>query len=75
MGKLKNFDIVVIGRSCLDYIAIVDRFARENQKVPLSFRLTEGGGQGAGNRPGVQRLAWCNVRHVSWRQYRVEAWA
>ena len=46
MGKLKNFDVVVIGRSCLDYIAIVDQFPRENQKVPFSFRLTEGGGQG-----------------------------
>lgn len=46
MGKLKKVDVVVIGRSCLDYIAIVDRFPLENQKVPLSFRLTEGGGQG-----------------------------
>ena len=46
MAKLKNIDVVVIGRSCLDYIAIVDQFPRENQKVPFSFRLTEGGGQG-----------------------------
>ena len=35
MGKLKNIDVVVIGRSCMDYIAIVDQFPRENQKVPL----------------------------------------
>ena len=46
MGKLKTIDVVVIGRSCLDYIAIVDRFPLEDQKVPLEFRLTEGGGQG-----------------------------
>jgi sugar/nucleoside kinase (ribokinase family) len=46
MGNLRTIDIVVIGRSCLDYIAIVDRFPLENQKVPLEFRLTEGGGQG-----------------------------
>ena len=46
MSKLKNIDVLVIGRSCLDYIAVVDQFPRENQKVPLAFRLTEGGGQG-----------------------------
>jgi sulfofructose kinase len=46
MGKLKTIDVVVIGRSCLDYIAIVGQFPLENQKVPLEFRLTEGGGQG-----------------------------
>ena len=40
------FDVLVIGRSCLDYIAVVQQFPAENQKGPLEFRLTEGGGQG-----------------------------
>ena len=40
-------DVLVIGRSCLDYIAIVDNFPEENQKVPLAFKLVEGGGQGS----------------------------
>jgi len=42
----ENIDVLVIGRSCLDYIAVVNRFPEENQKAPLEFRLTEGGGQG-----------------------------
>ncbi len=46
MSKLKNIDVLVIGRSCLDYIAVVDQFPRENQKVPLAYNFTEGGGQG-----------------------------
>ena len=40
-------DVVVIGRSCLDNIAIVDEFPEENQKVPLAFKLMEAGGQGS----------------------------
>jgi len=43
---MNDFDVLVIGRSCLDIIAVVNRFPLENQKVPLEFRLTEGGGQG-----------------------------
>jgi len=43
---MKCFDVLVIGRSCLDYIAGVNRFPTENQKAPLEFRLSEGGGQG-----------------------------
>jgi sulfofructose kinase len=43
---MKRFDVLVIGRSCLDYIAGVNRFPAENQKAPLEFRLSEGGGQG-----------------------------
>jgi sugar/nucleoside kinase (ribokinase family) len=46
MGHLKDIDVLVIGRSCLDYIAVVNKFPQENQKVSLAFRLTEGGGQG-----------------------------
>jgi len=43
---MNNFDVLVIGRSCLDIIAVVNQFPLENQKLPLEFRLTEGGGQG-----------------------------
>jgi sulfofructose kinase len=43
---MNNIDVLVIGRSCLDYIAVVNQFPDENQKLPLEFRLTEGGGQG-----------------------------
>ncbi|UCD81835.1 MAG: hypothetical protein JSW26_10540 [Desulfobacterales bacterium] len=43
---MKKIDVLVIGRSCVDYIAVVNRFPEENQKAPLEFRLMEGGGQG-----------------------------
>ena len=49
-------DVLVIGRSCLDYIAVVDRFPKENQKLPLKFRLTEGGGQGGTSSCCIARL-------------------
>ena len=45
--KMENIDVLVIGRSCLDYIAVVNQFPKENQKAPLEFRLSEGGGQGS----------------------------
>lgn len=43
---MEDTDVLVIGRSCLDNIAVVDAFPAENQKVPLAFRIMEGGGQG-----------------------------
>ena len=43
---MNNIDVLVIGRSCLDYIAVLNQFPHENKKLPLEFRLTEGGGQG-----------------------------
>lgn len=43
---MNQFDVLVIGRSCLDIIAVLNRFPKENQKAPLEFRLKEGGGQG-----------------------------
>jgi sulfofructose kinase len=43
---MKKIDVLVIGRSCLDYIAVVNRFPEENQKTTFEFRLMEGGGQG-----------------------------
>ena len=39
-------DVLVIGRNCIDYISIVDLFPREDEKVALSARFVEGGGQG-----------------------------
>jgi sulfofructose kinase len=41
-----NIDVLVIGRSCLDYMAVVDRFPEENRKTTFDLRLMEGGGQG-----------------------------
>ena len=42
----ETIDVLVIGRSCLDNIAVINQFPAEDQKVPLEFCLTEGGGQG-----------------------------
>ena len=41
-----HIDVLVIGRNCLDYVAVVETFPDEDEKVPLDFRLVEGGGQG-----------------------------
>jgi sulfofructose kinase len=43
---MKDLDVLVIGRNCIDYISVVDRFPQEDEKVPLNARLVEGGGQG-----------------------------
>ena len=53
---MNNFDVLVIGRSCLDVIAVVNTFPKENQKLPLEFRLTEGGGQGGTASCCISRL-------------------
>jgi sugar/nucleoside kinase (ribokinase family) len=63
MGKLKTIDVAVIGRSCLDYIAIVNQFPLENQKMPLEFRLIEGGGQGGTASCCISKLGG-NVAYV-----------
>jgi sugar/nucleoside kinase (ribokinase family) len=52
----ENIDVLVIGRSCLDTIAVINQFPADNQKVPLEFRLTEGGGQGATASCCISRL-------------------
>ncbi len=54
--NMENIDVLVIGRSCLDYIAVINQFPQENQKVPLEFRLTEGGGQGGTAACCISRL-------------------
>jgi len=53
---MKNIDVLVIGRSCLDYIAVVNQFPQENQKLPLEFRLSEAGGQGGTASCCISRL-------------------
>ena len=54
--KKENIDVLVIGRSCLDVISVVNRFPEENRKAPLEFRLTEGGGQGGTASCCISRL-------------------
>ena len=54
--NMENIDVLVIGRSCLDYITLINQFPEENQKVPLEFRLTEGGGQGGTASCCISRL-------------------
>lgn len=41
-----HLDVLVIGRNCLDTVAAIERYPEEDKKVPLAFRLKEGGGQG-----------------------------
>lgn len=53
---MNDLDVLVIGRNCIDYIAIVDRFPQEDEKVSLSARLVEGGGQGGTSACCVSRL-------------------
>lgn len=60
---MDNFDVLVIGRSCLDYIAVVERYPGENQKAPLEFRLAEGGGQGGTASCCISKLGG-NVAYV-----------
>ena len=54
--QMHSFDVLVIGRSCLDMIAVLDRFPEENRKAPISFRLQEGGGQGGTAACCISRL-------------------
>jgi sulfofructose kinase len=43
----KDFEVVVIGRACVDHLCVVEEYPKEDAKVPMSRRLVEGGGQGA----------------------------
>ena len=57
MKKSSNhIDVLVIGRNCLDYICVVETFPVEDEKVPLEFRLVEGGGQGGTSACCIARL-------------------
>jgi sugar/nucleoside kinase (ribokinase family) len=53
---MSQFDVLIIGRSCLDHIAVVKQLPEENRKVPLELRLSEGGGQGSTAACCVARL-------------------
>ncbi len=53
---MEEIDVLVIGRSCLDYIAIVEHFPAENQKAPFKHRIIEGGGQGGTSACCISRL-------------------
>lgn len=46
-GEAKNNRVLVIGRSCIDVISVIERFPEEDTKVPIYERTVEGGGQGA----------------------------
>jgi len=48
--------ILVIGRNCLDYIAVVEKLPAEDEKAPLDFRIVEGGGQGGTSACCIARL-------------------
>jgi sugar/nucleoside kinase (ribokinase family) len=52
----KDLDVLVIGRNCIDYIAIVERFPEEDEKAPLIERRIEGGGQAGTSACCVARL-------------------
>lgn len=51
-----DLDVLVIGRNCIDYIAVVERFPAEDEKAPLIERRIEGGGQGGTSSCCVARL-------------------
>jgi sulfofructose kinase len=46
MGE-KAFEVVVVGRACVDHLCVVEHYPVEDAKMPMSIRLVEGGGQGA----------------------------
>ncbi len=53
---MEKIDILVIGRSCVDIISVVEQFPREDTKVPLLYRMKEGGGQGGNASCCIARL-------------------
>ena len=53
---MKDIDVLVVGRSCLDIISVVDRFPQEDTKTPLLHRMAEGGGQGGNASCCIARL-------------------
>jgi sulfofructose kinase len=53
---MQDLDVLVIGRNCVDYISMVDRFPLEDEKVSLNTKQVEGGGQGGTSACCVSRL-------------------
>jgi len=53
---MMDIDVLVIGRSCLDIISVVEQFPQEDTKTPLLNRMVEGGGQGGNASCCIARL-------------------
>jgi sugar/nucleoside kinase (ribokinase family) len=53
---MQTYDVLTIGRSCVDFIIVVDKFPHENSKMPLDFRIMEAGGQGGTSACCVSKL-------------------
>jgi len=53
---MQAYDVLTIGRSCVDFIIVVDEFPQENSKMPLDSRLMEAGGQGGTSACCVSKL-------------------
>jgi sugar/nucleoside kinase (ribokinase family) len=47
MDGMPTFDVLVIGRSCVDFLAVVKKFPSEDTKAPLITQIIEAGGQGS----------------------------
>ena len=53
---IKEPDVLVIGRNCVDYMAVIERLPEEDEKVPLKERYVEGGGQAGTSSCCIARL-------------------
>ena len=53
---MNHFDVLVIGRSCVDHIIALKKFPKEDQKLPFEFRMIEAGGQGSAASCCISRL-------------------
>lgn len=42
---MESIDVLVIGRNCVDYLAVIRNYPAENQKTPILSTYREGGGQ------------------------------
>lgn len=51
-----DFDVLVIGRSCVDYLYVVDAYPAEDRKIAVREHLVEAGGQGSTAACCVARL-------------------
>ena len=53
---MQTYDVLTIGRSCVDFIIVVDEFPHENSKMSLDSRLMEAGGQGGTSACCISKL-------------------
>jgi len=60
---MQAYDVLTIGRSCVDFIIVVDEFPQENSKMSLDSRLMEAGGQGGTSACCVSKLGG-NVAYI-----------